>query len=301
MPTKVALPGPVTLIAVGAEHSCALLTDGQGLYCWGLNDVGQLGVPAAADPMKPVTVPVKSGFSPQASAVVVGLGFTCVLDSTGLVKCAGGRLQGTLGNGQDVKSDIPLGVPSLATVSALAGGQGHACALDKDGVVACWGQNKAGQCGVKASGSEEFAVHVAVPAADKIWSGSDITCVHTKQGETYCWGDNSHDLSGDAIMDQAPHKVALDKYSMLALGQTRACGVDGSGTIDCWGSEIATKPMNVLPPAKVDGITSPNAIVTGGDHHCAWSGGRVYCWGQNDCGQLGIGGSWQFNPTVVPF
>ena len=42
VPTKVELPGSAGGLALGNDHSCALLISGQVL-CWGKNDYGQLG------------------------------------------------------------------------------------------------------------------------------------------------------------------------------------------------------------------------------------------------------------------
>jgi alpha-tubulin suppressor-like RCC1 family protein len=46
VPTRVRLPAGVSLrqVAVGGVHSCALTTDGR-LFCWGANDLGQVGRP----------------------------------------------------------------------------------------------------------------------------------------------------------------------------------------------------------------------------------------------------------------
>jgi alpha-tubulin suppressor-like RCC1 family protein len=288
-------------LGVGGNHACATLADAAGVYCWGINDVGQLGVPVSmTNPNDPVK-PVKSGFSSTAKAFVVGEGFTCVLDATGLVKCAGGRFDGTLGNGSGVKSDIPIAVPSLATVADIAGGVTHACALDKDGVVSCWGQNDEGQCGQMGGGTVEFAARVMIPAADKIWAGEKFSCAHTTAGEIYCWGANNAGQWGDDKLPggSTPTKAPLEKYATMSFGGYVGCGIDGSGQLDCWGPEISTNPMKTLPPTKVDGISQPNAIASGSGHHCAWASGVLACWGVNTCGQLGVAGTLQMSPTPV--
>lgn len=51
----VPLDGPALSIAAGNRHTCALLESGD-LYCWGANDRGQLGVPAAPGGAVPVRV-----------------------------------------------------------------------------------------------------------------------------------------------------------------------------------------------------------------------------------------------------
>jgi alpha-tubulin suppressor-like RCC1 family protein len=62
MNTNVSSPTPVsglstaTMVAVGAEHSCALRSDGN-IVCWGSNLVGQLGNGSSvASSLTPVVV-----------------------------------------------------------------------------------------------------------------------------------------------------------------------------------------------------------------------------------------------------
>ena len=57
-PTQVVgLPGPATSVALGYDHSCALLVDGD-VWCWGHNNSGQLGDGTTTDRLQPVRVSV---------------------------------------------------------------------------------------------------------------------------------------------------------------------------------------------------------------------------------------------------
>ncbi|HEX7839030.1 MAG TPA: hypothetical protein VF469_16240, partial [Kofleriaceae bacterium] len=49
------LPGPATKVAIGYDHACALLTDGD-VWCWGKGDAGQLGDGRFASSFSPVRV-----------------------------------------------------------------------------------------------------------------------------------------------------------------------------------------------------------------------------------------------------
>ncbi|MBX3162164.1 MAG: hypothetical protein KF773_39740 [Deltaproteobacteria bacterium] len=55
LPLGVALPGRATGIALGYNHTCALLDDGD-IWCWGRGDAGQLGDGRATDSFAPVRV-----------------------------------------------------------------------------------------------------------------------------------------------------------------------------------------------------------------------------------------------------
>jgi alpha-tubulin suppressor-like RCC1 family protein len=51
----VGLPGPVELLAVGYQHTCAL-TETHDLYCWGSGAYGQLGDGTTVASVKPSKV-----------------------------------------------------------------------------------------------------------------------------------------------------------------------------------------------------------------------------------------------------
>lgn len=92
-PSLVALPGPATAIAIGHDHSCALV-DG-ATWCWGRNVEGQIADPAGAGIGTPVAV---AGF-PAASRLAAGFKNTCVIGEAGDVWCRGDNSQGQLANG----------------------------------------------------------------------------------------------------------------------------------------------------------------------------------------------------------
>ena len=47
--------GNYTMVETGAGHTCAIRTD-SGLYCWGLNNYGQLGVGSTINQLAPTAV-----------------------------------------------------------------------------------------------------------------------------------------------------------------------------------------------------------------------------------------------------
>jgi alpha-tubulin suppressor-like RCC1 family protein len=90
------LSSGVARVVCALFHACALLKTGD-LFCWGLNDQGQLGIGASTVSSSPVlvTVFVTSGVA----SVSVGSKTTCILTSSGVAKCAGRNDDGQLGDG----------------------------------------------------------------------------------------------------------------------------------------------------------------------------------------------------------
>lgn len=88
-----------TLVALGADHSCALLSG--AMSCWGRDDEGQLGDNApSADIGTPALVNGVTGVS----AISTGGKHTCAVQTSGDVYCWGSDSAGQLGNGAGTAS-----------------------------------------------------------------------------------------------------------------------------------------------------------------------------------------------------
>lgn len=90
----------------------------------------------------------------------------------------------------------------------------------------------------------------------------------------------------------------------VAAGEYHTCAVASGGGVECWGDNSSgelgdagtTGPAcsNTCgpTPVAVDGITDATAVASGAGFSCALlQSGNVECWGGNDLGQLGDGGT----------
>jgi alpha-tubulin suppressor-like RCC1 family protein len=124
-------------LALGANHSCALLADAS-VSCWGLalDSTGSTSAsPIGVSRLSTITLALGSG-----SAMV------CALDDASFVRCWGTGMMGN-GNVNETRPGAAL-VSGLTGVTALAGGNGHTCALKSDGTLVCWGSNGSFQLGI---------------------------------------------------------------------------------------------------------------------------------------------------------
>ncbi len=152
-------------IAVGDEHTCAVLADTTA-WCWGNNFDGQLGSGARDDLRHEDPIAV-SGIT-TGTAVDAGGGHTCVRLVDGTGRCWGDNVYGQLGDGTTGDFSSPVAVSGLSTVTAIAGGNGygHTCALLSDGSVRCWGNNVFGQLGDGTRTDSHVPVTVVIPVID---------------------------------------------------------------------------------------------------------------------------------------
>ncbi|MGH7513054.1 MAG: Ig-like domain-containing protein [Gemmatimonadales bacterium] len=271
----VQMDGPLTAIAAGDRHSCALATTGH-VYCWGWNDAGQLG-PTAIGFTAAALVPSPEHFA----AIAANDSHTCALNTAGAAFCWGLPGLGQLGGTPSAQGEL-VAVTGGLTFTRLVAGYGFNCGLSS-GSAFCWGQNGAGQLG---RGSSDFLDHTA-PAAvvgghtfTTIATSFYTTCGLTAGGQAWCWGGNEFGQLGLGTQDTLPHPTPVHAapaltFTAIAPGFDRTCGITtGSGVVQCWGGSTG------LDPAPLDATTGYVEIAAGGSNFCRVDGaGIVSCFG----------------------
>ncbi len=142
------LASGATAAACGKEHSCALL-DTSGMQCWGRNDHGQIGNPAAVEGI----LIFVSGFETGVASITADNKHSCAITTDGQVYCWGLNDHGQLDGGSTTERTAPFYLMDLGTGGEqIDAGWEHTCAVLERGVVKCWGNNDSGQVG---NGSSE--------------------------------------------------------------------------------------------------------------------------------------------------
>lgn len=229
---------PVVALALGGYHSCALTQDDE-LFCWGINDEGQLGLGAAG---YPEATPQLVGTFPGATSIAAGGFHTCVA-AGGELWCWGRNDEGQIGNGS-----TGAGVPTQVLVaglpveiSSVTGGDWHTCALGDDTNVYCWGGNALGQLGRGNTSPPEPNPDIVTGLADVIdlFAADDHTCAIDGSLDLSCWGDNLNGQIGDGIAggERTDPTTVVDLPSVVdvAGGRRHTCGLTEVGDVLCWG------------------------------------------------------------------
>lgn len=151
-PTNIAeaAAGKNMLAAAGAGFSCVISSG--ALYCWGLNDRGQVGLGTISTSPNYVALPtLVPGFGSGVTAVTAGLEHMCALMG-GQVWCWGQNINGQLGDNTVINRSSPTLVAGLTGVVDISAGVQHTCALNDVqasgvGQISCWGGNGFGALG----------------------------------------------------------------------------------------------------------------------------------------------------------
>jgi len=276
------------------EHTCVARSD--GVYCWGENGDGQLGLGGRDYSATPVRI---AGLD-DVSELCAGERHSCALASDGSLRCWGGNDHGQLGLGNRNGADAPQRVPG--SFSHVACGGYVTCALDAAGALSCWGENFEGQVAQRAI--IDFLVPTPIagsPPFSAVSVGQGHVCALDRVGGLWCWGRNSHGQLGLADAGsqlRAPARLdEPDDFRALAAAQQHTCAARRDASLWCWGdnrsAQLGLGPATdagVPLPSQVPGLRGVYGVAANWFHTCALHGeGVLACFGRNVEGQLGLG------------
>ncbi len=212
-----------------------------------------------------------------------------------------------------------------AGVTQAVVGMGHACAIRTDNSVWCWGQdskpypvNSPGLLVPQLGSTLPRRVPLLSDVA-ALGSAEFSVCARKTDGTVWCWGHNEAGQLGDGtlISRRVPAQImGLTNVTMIEGGRAHVCAVgsyQGTAGVWCWGrggtGGRGTRTVNPdlgrlgnndvvdqSAPVAVDLSAAASAgqtvrsLAVGGYHSCiVMSDDKVWCWGQNNSGELGNG------------
>jgi len=207
-PLRVAREVRMSRVAVGQGHACAI-DEGGRLYCWGRNNLGQLGAQPA---LEQVRVPVQVDPTRQFGSVAAGLWHTCAIALDGRLYCWGNNASPLLGVRSDAgRVSAPLAVGTDADYRQIAASWFHGCAIKRGGALVCWGRNTEGQLGLGDTIDRTAPTRVGVDSDWQTVSAGQFHSCGARAGALYCWGDNREGQLGlnDFARRYVPFAVSL--------------------------------------------------------------------------------------------
>lgn len=271
----------------GHYHNCALLETG-AVKCWGLNSNGQLGrgnsdhiIGGLPGDMGNALPAVALGTGRTAIFIATGGDRSCALLDNGQLKCWGDNPAGALGIGTSAssigtrKEEMGDALPSVNLGTGrqarhVTVGNTHTCATLDTFDIKCWGSNSAGELGLgdtRNRGSVPGDMGDALATvrlgdgvhAQRVEAGIHFTCALLDMRQMKCWG--------------------LNAEGQLGIGEAGDRGATPAHMGD------ALKPASLPAGTAVRFMTVGSAGACAIEHDAP---ARLFCWGANDRGQLGL-------------
>jgi len=295
----------IATLSMGSEGGCAVTREG-GVKCWGANWAGQLGNGKFEFLETPYPVNV-FGLSSGVTIIAAGFKHNCALLATGGVKCWGYNPWGQLGDGTATDQSRPVAVVDLSSGAVTLSSNGildvgyHTCAVLASGLIKCWGSNNSGQLGdgTRTIRNTPIVVSGTLTGAVAVATGGLHTCAIVENGGAQCWGNNTYGQLGDGTLTRRLTPVVVNNLPasvQLAAGDYHTCALATDERLWCWGDNrqgqlgqgaviSSQTPLEVTPF-----ISEVVSLVAGAKHTCVLRrAGTVWCWGDNQAGQLGDG------------
>ncbi len=247
-----------------------------------------------------------------AAQVSVGLGFSCAVKNDGTPECWGVNASGELGVGATSTTATlrPAFVSTALKFIKISSGGSSSCGVTTAGAVYCWGSNVYGQIGPAIAMTTTTAsapqLVSGLSAASDVKVGAGFACALTTAGNVYCWGDNSAKelasptitttniptlvpgLSGIVSLDVSRGTELLVYNGIVSTN--RACAVNASGSLYCWGFNPTAVLNGVATPTVtlVSGVPALTSVSVGQQFNCGVTTAKtVVCWGDQYSGELG--------------
>jgi alpha-tubulin suppressor-like RCC1 family protein len=285
-------------VSSGFNNSCALLADGT-VWCWGGDDLGQLGVSSASlsavagcqGPCDPVAHKIAFPAGVQIAQVSAD-NHSCAVDKAGDVYCWGRNQYGELGHAPNASGSgdapcapsgatcniTPQKVVGIADVLKVEVGDYETCALTTGHAVYCWGWNDTFALGDPTELDAAFSM--STPAQVAALTGKTITdldlsrnashvCAISEGEGVWCWGFNNYGQLGHNAGTGTPADII-----------SSAASAYGNAT-----PQLVANTPYAIHVAAAQGVSCGST-----------DGGTAGCWGSNQQGQFGNG---TFTPNGV--
>lgn len=293
-----------------------ILNTTNGLYVFGNNNFGQLGL-GGADHFKDRNIPTKLNFLNETMAII---SIKCtqsgtMINTTDGLYVFGRNDSGQLGLGDDENKSIPTKLKFEHKIISFSCGDDHTILHSDDGLYV-FGFNFSGQLGLGDYEMREVPTKLIFFENFEIVSthcGERHTIINTTDG-LYVFGNNNCGQLGlgDEIDRNVPTKLNLESRTLEI--QSIDCGlnytiINTTNGLYVFGDNESgqlglghTNYINQKVPIKLQFKYKVISIHCGSMHTIINTDDGLYVFGRNYCGQLGLGDHYNRNvPTKLDF
>jgi alpha-tubulin suppressor-like RCC1 family protein len=292
------IPKPVdvgsawTQISAGDQHTVGIKMNG-GLWAWGWNGNGQLGIGSQTVQFIPVPVDPGSIWF----RVSAGGYHTVGIKADRSLWAWGHNGKGQVGIGKSIDPEIPMPVEPGSMWNNVATGMFHTLGIKLDGSLWAWGLNDRGQLGIGEPLANQFNPVPVAPGSTwvQIAAGHYHTIGIKTDGSLWSWGENSLGQLGLGDIQDRYEPTRIGTFSdwvMVSAGLYHSLGLRANGCLYSWGNSgfgqlglgdtrdrheptlipsscpdlSDTKQLTVTPSGSGSGTVTGNGI------DCAWNG-----------------------------
>eukprot|EP00808_Paulinella_micropora_P007466 g61948.t1 len=291
-------------------RSSALLAQSQsnpGVYSWGSNQYGQLGLGDEINQPCPMHVQSLPEGIKHLSA---GAQNAAVLTEKGEIYTFGRGQYEALGYGETTNIAFPRQIDMDEKFVFVDASETHGVAIDEVGRLWSWGSRATGRAG---DGAFPALVTGALEGKKVVTAacGRGHTLAVTEDGQLYSWGDGREGALGlgDKRDEDTPKLVtALAGKKVLQVSAGDGCSIacTEDGTVFTFGSSdfgqsgqgnLSERYLRTPTAIRSLGNKRVSAVAMG-DYHaaCVTDKGEVYVWGLGSDGQIGVGNKNLHNP-----
>ncbi|EAT45472.1 AAEL003244-PA [Aedes aegypti] len=271
------------------------------MYCWGANSHGQLGLGFSSELCETPHHVESLPFDPsRIGGISAGGGHTLLtLDPTGEVYCTGWNNRGQLGLGhlEDVCHFTLVGRFGFRSIAC---GWDVSGAVSHEGDLFLWGSNvwhQVADQGVKCLTVPTMLQLPNGARAQKVCFGLKHTCVLTDQGKLLVFGKAKW-LQQEGTTQSSVLHGGVQFYELgfpepvadVASGENHLVILLGQQRIACVGdNKFGQSPKAIMECNQEQRQDVVKQLESGWSHSgYLMSDGRVYLWGRNNYGQLGV-------------
>jgi len=301
-----------------------LFTSLNRVFGWGANNSGQLADPNLSRKVLPTDITSNIVLQEYEGIVKIttGSSHTLIYTTRNRVLTWGSNTYGQLGDGTISSRSTPTDITARFSLGAsegikyIASGETHSILVTTANRIFSWGENNFGQLG---DGTESNRISpVEITSNFNLQVDDDITKISTKADHNllltstnlvFTWGYNFYGQLGDGSNQSSSLPIMItpsfqlqsnENIESVYAGCQHSMAISTDNQVFTWGNNLYGQlgnkdTSNRLKPTEITSefnlVSDEIVEVIAGQLHAFGisSSGKVYAWGLNGNGQLGIG------------